>query len=353
MLTSKHRIFVAIILSLIFVLIIRSAYSDPTLFEPENIYTDFIQNTKNIKAKISSFFTLNFNSTDNIVMKQSNNENNTSFLLPIINQQNKISVSPTIIFPTQEVLVKPTYQPRQSKPTAIPTKKSVITPTSTPIPSKPIGLVRPGKNIDEVIEEVAKIACIPKPMLYAILKNESGDRYKNMSVDTFVLYNTYNWWNSDRITSIDQICNFTAFNNKTGIIPTDSKFAGEMCWIGDITDSMGPMSISSFVWNAYLEREKSLMNQQTIDRRVIFDALLGAALHLKNVSLYKGTNCDHWELKYVVKAACKYLSMCQYNLFNSDINYCDNTCNTYNQYSSTKLDCSQIDSVITNDCQLK
>lgn len=367
MITSNLRLFLAIFLSLAIFFGLKYIFINPSLFTPNNILADITQKTEEIKTNISSIklpsfskiFTLKFDSNKNEPTEQPNNKNGgNSYFFPVIqptstNPTDPLKPPPTSIYrpptvkPTSKQIQKPTKKPTK-KPVLKPTTKPSAIPTQKPIPT--IGQVRPGKNLEEVISIVSQMACVPKPMLYAIIRNESGTRYDSMSTETFILYNTYLWWKSDKITSKNQICDFTAFDQKTGLIPSDSKFAGEFCWIGDITDSMGPMSISSFVWNAYPSQLSNLLGQSTFDRRVILDAILGAALHLKNVSTYRGSDCNNWELKYVAKASCKYLSRCEYD---QQTNYCVNTCNYYNQYSSNKLDCSQTMSVITNDCQFK
>jgi len=246
--------------------------------------------------------------------------------------------------------ITPTIQALQ--PTAVPKPTNKPAPTATPIPPKiTIGLVRPQKTLDQVLDFVNKEACVPKNLFLAISQIENGLKFKNLEESKFTLYNTYNWWNKSEVTEWD-IYFAQAYNSFGGVVPDDSKFAGKIVAVGiDPYDMkiMGPVPISEQEYNAYKDRINKILGQTTTDRRIILDSHLILGLHLKNISTYRGSDCNNWELKYITKAACKYLGKCTYDVLGNKGNYCIRACNNYNQYAGTNYNCDSIPSLISDD----
>ena len=96
MITSNSRIFLAITLSLLLFFGLKYLYTNPQILRPENILAAVNQKTAEIKTKISSIkipnlsnfknfltFKLSFPSND-IPLKQYNNNNSNSFSLPTV-----------------------------------------------------------------------------------------------------------------------------------------------------------------------------------------------------------------------------------------------------------------------------
>lgn len=247
-----------------------------------------------------------------------------------------ISLAPTIKKPTlitQKPTAKPTLKPTiTSQPTAIP-------PTPTPVV---IDTVRPGSSRDEVAEIVGELTCVPPAILKAINDVETNGLQRVASF--FQLVNTYGWWNASG-TSTFQICQGFAYNTCTGAVPSDSGSAGYQCTKNipglcsyDIK-VMGPMQVSEFEQKSYLERVKKIMNQDTIDRRVVFDSFVIAALHFKNIGLYRGDDCTNWPVENIFQTACKYYGSCTYNVNGNSGNYCQKVCENYNKYAGTNYSC--------------
>ncbi len=264
----------------------------------------------------------------------------------------QLSIAPTSspqVVPTSSY-IEPTV--RVVLPTTIPKPSNVPASTPIPVPTRiPIGLVRPQKNLDEVLAYVGKESCVPKNLFLAISQIENGLKFKNLDEKKFTLYNTFNWWNKDGTTEQD-LYFAQAYNSWDGNIPLDSKFPGQHVAQGiDPYDMkiMGPVPISEQEFNAYKDRVIAILGQTTIDRRIILDSHLILGLHLKNISTYRGSDCNNWELKYVAKAACKYLGKCTYNVFGNAGNYCIRACNNYNQYAGTNYNCDSIPSMISDD----
>lgn len=298
---------------------------------------------------IPNFFSQNITQTP-VIPSPTNNAQPT----PIISYINK-KISPTTParYPTIKKRVTPTIKPT-NKPTSKPTSKpTAIPPKPTEIP---IGIIRPGKNYDEMVEFVAKKTCIPAALLKAFGAIESGDktqsRIARFPLDRFVKYNTYDWWNNPS-TSQAQVCEGIAYNHHTGLIPANSQYAGTRCMGAETfsTDifSMGYLSISQSEEDDYRQRVLDLLKVDKIDRRVFFDSTVIAALHYKNISTYRDKDCNDWESKYIAKAACKYLGACKYDWGARNGDYCQEICDLYNNFTSgQKVNCKNISSIFVN-----
>ena len=265
----------------------------------------------------------------------SNNIKPTAFIANITPINKKII--PTL---TLKPTVKPTIKPTV-KPTAVPTKKPTAVPP-TPTPEIVIGTVRPGSNRDEVADIAGGLACVPPALLKAI--NDVETNGLKRVADYFELINTYGWWN-DGSTDTFHICQGFAYNTCTGVVPSDSNAAGYHCTNNpagicsyDIK-IMGPMQLSESEQNAYLSKAKTIMKQDTVDRRVIFDSFLISALHFKNISLYRDSDCTNWPVENIFRTACKYYGGCNYNVNGNSGNYCQKVCEGYNSYAGTSYNC--------------
>ena len=169
-----------------------------------------------------------------------------------------------------------------------------------------------------------------------------------LSKNEFILFNRYNWWN-EKTTSLTQVCYGIAYNHHTGLVPPNSQYSNQRCMGAETfsTDifSLGFLSISQSEEDAYKERVKGIMRVDNIDRRVIFDTLMIAGLHYKNISTYRGDECENWEAKYIAKTACKYHGKCYYNWAGRSGDYCQETCDYYNQLTTgEKADCNNVSS---------
>ncbi len=249
------------------------------------------------------------------------------------------------LFPTKKI-IKKTPTPYK-RPTLKPTIKILSSPTPTPT-EQAIGIQRPGTNIDETLKTISKKTCVPSALFKAIGINESGGRLSKLSKNEFILFNRYNWWN-EKTTSLTQVCYGIAYNHHTGLVPPNSQYANQRCMGAETfsTDifSLGFLSISQSEEDAYKERVKGIMRVDNIDRRVIFDTLMIAGLHYKNISTYRGDECENWEAKYIAKTACKYHGKCYYNWAGRSGDYCQETCDYYNQLTTgEKADCNNVSS---------
>lgn len=239
---------------------------------------------------------------------------------PVINPQTEPTKSTPIINRTTTVqpnsINKSTIQPTQKiKPTAKPRPTKVPKPTAITLQN-----TRPGKNFDEVIASVSEIMCVPAPMLRATLQQEYGPWLKNIESD---------WTNK---------------NTYHGTDSADSAPA---------TQIMGPMQMMADTWRKIKPYASQKVSNASLSIDVTYDAILGAAFHLRNVSLAGSEHapCDDWSLKYIAKGACKYGASC-----GGTDDYCRKICNLYNTYTKgPKKNCTSIPNIISMDgvCQLK
>ena len=335
MIVSNRRIFLAIFLSLLLFFGIKYLYSHPQIFSPDNIYASIAQKTAEIKTKISSiklpnpsnfirftnfknFLTLDLSlPSDNITIKQHNNNNN-SFFSPQITQPTSTNFNnvptgtwqPTPTLPRQS----PTIGGAAAGPTSVkvPTPTKYVKPTKspTPIPFK-LTNPRPGKNIREVAELVGKIMCLPPAMVYAIYDNEAG--YLGPKV-------TANW---------------TYYNTYPGSDPTDVPGSTE---VFGVTQMMGD------TWHKIKPYVAQKLGTSAISLNVTFDSMAAAGFHIQNVSL-AGTDhvsCDDWPVKYILYGACRYNGACPANTMGQTQYYNPYTysvCASYNEYGAKQKNC--------------
>lgn len=230
-------------------------------------------------------------------------------------------------------------------PTQKPTKK--LKPTKAPdvFPIDPL-LARPGKTPDEVFKIASEKTCVPKEVLKGIAYIESGGFFDVVSPKYFLLYNSYDWWNSKFLTEEKRICGGYGYDQNTGIVPEDSKFAGYKCKEGYNSglNVMGVMSVSSYLQSRYAKKVANLLGVKSADRRVILDALMIVGLITKdNV---KPTSCTNWTSQQVAKAACGYYGSCG---FKDGTYYCNTFCRNYKKFGG-KTDCQSAVNKMQDNC---
>lgn len=212
--------------------------------------------------------------------------------------------------------------------------KPTIKPTKIPRPTKapdvfPIdpSLARPGKTSDEVFKIASEKTCVPVAVLKSIAYIESGEFFSVVSPKYFLLYNSYNWWNSPYLTEEKRACGGYDFDDGSGLVEADSKFAGYNCHSDGSTAAqsymLGPMQIAGYWQTKFGKEAAKLLGVSKIDRRVILDAITIAGILTKtNV---KPTSCTNWSGHDVAKAACAYYGSCNNG-------YCTTFCNNYRKF---------------------
>lgn len=236
---------------------------------------------------------------------------------------------PTYLFPTSKPYLSPTsiqnYYPTlipsvvvqptsELIPTEVvyPTQIKIPKPSKTPKPTAVIlQAVRPGKNFDEVIENVSQIICIPKAMLRATLQEEYGPWLKNIEAD---------------------------WTNKNTYYGPDPDYTGSQ-------QIMGVMQMMGDTWQRIKTIVGAKVGGADLSIGVTYDAILGAGYHLWNISTYRGKDCTDWSLQYIAKAACKYGGGCTMGSHN----YCVEVCLYYNQFGGQHKDCNRISKILSND----
>lgn len=272
---------------------------------------------------------------------------------PTMTYETAPTSSPTltpIIIPTK--ITYPTYSPR---PTTVP---STVQPTQPPQPTKvpkptkgpdvfPIdpSLKRPGETVDDIIAQAAAKACAPKEVLRTLASIESGGFFDTVSPKYLLLYNSENWWNSEFITEEKRICSGYAYDGNTGIVFSDSKYAGYKCREGSGSGLgvVGVMSLSPYLYSHYKDQAAKAIGSKNIDRRIIFDSLVIAGMNIKENT--KATTCTNWDARTVVKAACSYYGSCGTK---DGTYYCATFCRNYQKYGGK--DCSGAISQFTDTC---
>jgi len=249
------------------------------------------------------------------------------------------------IIPTNRVV--PTYaMPPTSAPTSLPN------PTKPPKPTRgpdvfPIdaSLKRPGETVDEIIAAAATKACAPKEVLRTLASIESGGFFDTVSPKYLLLYNSENWWNSEFITEEKRICSGYAYDGNTGIVFSDSKYAGYKCREGSGSGLgvVGVMSLSPYLYSHYKNDAAKVIGSKNVDRRIIFDSLVIAGMNIKENT--KATTCTNWDARTVVKAACSYYGSCGTK---DGTYYCATFCRNYQKYGGK--DCSSAISQFTDTC---
>ncbi len=330
--TKNYKTYLSIILSLIIVLFVIPIFATPGRLT-------------NLISKIR-FPNLNFDQFD-----QTKGQSRLTPTTNVINSVNFYQTSPipTPLRPTGYAGQAPTNRLNPilsptngtdvinhvSTPTITKTPTKYIKPTKIPKPTKtpdvfPIdpSLVRPGKTSNEVFKIASQKTCVPEAVLKSIAYIESGEFFSVVSPKYFLLYNSYNWWNSPYLTEEKRACGGYDFANATGIIPSDSKFAGYNCHSDGSTSSeyntiMGPMQMTIAIQNKFAKNAASALGVKQVDRRVILDALLLAGFNIKyNV---RASSCVSWSGREVAKAACSYYGSCNNG-------YCTTFCNNYRKF---------------------
>jgi hypothetical protein len=267
---------------------------------------------------------------------------------------------PTIPTARPTVYEQPTSLIRPTTiPSLIPTK-FVPPPTKAPKPTKPPdvfpvdpSLQRPGTTADEVFTIAAQKSCVPKEILRTLASIESGGFFNVVSPKWFMLYNSYNWWNSAYVEDKTQnpiyqrICSGYGYDYGSGLITDDSKFAGMSCRKDGTTGTrsyiMGPMQMSERLQYNQGPQVAKLLGVKQIDRRVILDAITLAGVVTK-INVKEATGCTNWSARDMVKAACGYYGSCG---FKDKTYYCNTFCRNIKEYGGK--DCSSAVSQFSDD----
>lgn len=323
-LKQNLKIFLAIIVSGFFIWFFNNYQN----FSLEKIFSNSYNLITFLKTKIDfSSFKIKENLQTKSVEKNTFSNN---FLLPTAD----------VIYPTKTTILLPTITIQTTNFYNLPTNTQIIIPTikptKVPKPTKapdifPIdpSLARPGKTPDEVFQIASSKTCVPKEILKAIAYIESGSFFDVVSEKYFLLYNSYDWWNSPFLTEEKRICGGYGYDQNTGIVPNDSKFAGYKCKEGYNSglNVMGVMSISSYNQEKYGKKVASLLGVKEADRRVILDALIIVGLITKdNV---RPASCTNWSGHDIVKAACGYYGSCG---IKDGTYYCATFCRNYKKF---------------------
>lgn len=349
-LIRNGKTFFSLIISFFLVIFVLPFFMTPDRFLKTLNNQLSIVNSKNVFDFFTSSIII---STKQKNINNSNNSNNFAYFQPSPAPSNRPSATPE-----PEVANGLVEQP---KPTTFlqDFTKSVLTSTLTPKPTKkpkptkapdifPIdpSLARPGKNPDEVFKIASEKTCVPKEVLKGIAYIESGGFFDVVSPKYFLLYNSYNWWNSEFLTEEKRICGGYGYDQNTGIVPEDSKFAGYKCKEGYNSglNVMGVMSVSSYEQSKYAQKVANLLGVRSADRRVILDALMIVGLITKdNV---KPTSCTNWTAKQVAKAACGYYGSCG---FKDGTYYCNTFCRNYKKFGG-KTNCQEAVNQMQDNC---
>jgi len=253
-----------------------------------------------------------------------------------------------IVLPTA-IKTVPTTLPKS--PTLQPTKIPKPTKTPNEFPVDP-ALKRAGTTPDEVFTIAAQKTCVPKEVLRTIASIESGGFFSVVDPKWFKLYNSYNWWNSDYLEdpklspTYQRACSGYGYDNGSGLIEPDAKFAGMNCHKDGSTGTrsyiLGPMQVSGLEQSKHGPKVASLLGIKNVDRRVILDAvtIVGVITQI-NVG---ASNCTNWTATQMVKAACGYYGSCG---FKDGTYYCNTFCRNIKQYGGK--DCSSAVSQFADD----
>lgn len=245
------------------------------------------------------------------------------------------------ISPTTRAIPSPTQPPQPTKPPK-PTKGPDLFPID---PAKR----RPGETVDEIIALAAQKACTPKEVLRTLASIESGGFFDTVIPKYLLLYNSEGWWNSEFISDDDEgrkrVCSGYSYDSNTGLIFDDAKHAGERCRDGSGSGltTAGVMQLSTYLNNHYKDKAAKAIGSKNVDRRIIFDALVIAALNIKENA--KATTCTNWDARTVVKAACSYYGSCGTK---DGTYYCATFCRNYQKYGGK--DCSGAIKEFTDTC---
>jgi len=330
---KNYRVFISIILSLIIVLFIIPIFATPGKIQ------NLVSNIKFDSSGLSKLFNLNIKFPENNewqpLVKYNENFNYT-----------QISPAPTQPIPTSgaglinQTPTSPAVTLVKAGSTNIPTQipTNIPKPTKAPKPTKvpdefPIdpSLVRPGKTTDEVFAIASQKTCVPKEVLKSIAYIESGEFFSVVSPKYFLLYNSYNWWNSQFLTDPKRACGGYDFDNGSGVVEADSLFAGYQCHSDGSSGAQsyifGPMQLSGYEQTKHGPAAAKLLGVSKVDRRVILDAITMVGVITKiNV---QPTSCTNWSGHDIVKAACGYYGSCG---IADGTYYCNTFCKNYKRF---------------------
>jgi hypothetical protein len=311
-------------------------------------------------SSLTKLFTLNFNvRNDNLPLVRQNG-GSSYFDLSVISstptEVPKEIISPTVISVFSQP-TSPTVVITKASPTVIPKSTKTPKPTKVPTPTMmTIGTVRPGNSLQEIAQIAQNASCTPAALLLGVKSIETGQSFFNTSTSTFKTYNTYGWWENAGLS-----CGGFGYNTITGIVPVDSADAGKRCQnpVGVQSASgqgiMGLMQLNQMEQAAYTDDFQRAFKVGEVDRRILFDAMVIAGFHFKNISLERSKDCVNWDLKYVAKMACKYQGVCKYDYgTGNNIDYCQAVCEAYGKFGGPKLNCAKIaDTLKAGTCDFK
>jgi hypothetical protein len=327
-LQRNYRTYLSIILSLIIVLFIIPIFATPGKL------TNLLSKIKFPEINFGKMFTLSFPETKKKEWKPLTKYNGDIEFTKVTSEPTQIPSS--IIDNNLQPFL--TSTPYRLQPTAY------INPTKTPKPTKapdvfPIdpSLARPGKTTDEVFEIASQKTCVPVAVLKSIAYIESGEFFSVVSPKYFLLYNSYNWWNSQFLTEEKRACGGYDFDNSSGLVEADGKFAGHNCHSDGSTGArsyiIGPMQVSELEQSKWGGQAAKLLGVSKVDRRVILDAITIVGVITKiNI---KPTSCTNWSGHDIVKAACGYYGSCG---IADGTYYCNTFCKNYKRFGG-KGDC--------------
>lgn len=340
-------------------------FQDPTFFDTVRLKSDVQTLASNMSAielpkfEFPVFIAQNEDSTPlpeppSEDLEWDNEESRVENQEPVLTPS--IPTSTPALFPSNPPPL-PTYISRISPTTrAIPSPTQPPQPTKPPKPTKGPDLFpidpakrRPGETVDEIIALAAQKACAPKEVLRTLASIESGGFFDTVIPKYLLLYNSEGWWNSEFISDDDEgrkrVCSGYSYDSNTGLIFDDARHAGERCRDGSGSGltTAGVMQLSTYLNNHYKDKAAKAIGSKNVDRRIIFDALVIAALNIKENT--KATTCTNWDARTVVKAACSYYGSCGTK---DGTYYCATFCRNYQKYGGK--DCSGAIKEFTDTC---
>ena len=301
---------------------------------------------------LTKLFTLSFSNDDNLAQVNQPGSNGMNGVNRPIDQTGLINQTPTpdVQTPNLNVSTKPIKTPTQYViPTNPPKSTKPPKPTKPPdiFPIDP-SLARYGKTTDEVFTFASSKTCVPKEVLKGIAYIESGGFFDVVDPKYFLLYNSENWWNSEFLPEEKRACGGYDYDNGSGIVPSDSKYAGHNCHSDGSTGStsyiMGPMQVNGSEQSKFASQVKSATGGKQIDRRIILDAILIVGFISKQNVL--PSSCSNWSAHDVAKAACGYYGSCG---FADGTYYCNTFCRNYKSFGG-KADCQGAVNQMQDNC---
>lgn len=243
----------------------------------------------------------------------------------------------------------------KSNPQPTFTPKPTKTPKPTPTLVAPIEFIRPGNSLEDIFKKASEATCIPVSLFKAFIAQEAPGILK-WTDEQALFYNAYDWWH--RVKSLKEVCRGYGWHPETGLVAEDSLFAGERCkqpfsekTANDIySQSLGAFQFLKVEWQKIENEVKRVVKKDKVDRRVLYDSLIGFSIYLKKNMRYTPKNCSDWEFKDVAVAACIQTGgHCDY------YNYCYTICNNYNKFANKNYPCGNINNLFVSGgfCQVK